>query len=165
MMRAAAALAVVLALHAGEKKRGEKELTCSKEVYRRLNKAVGEACKAKPLSCEESFSCELLRQRWQAMADCITARQQLMATCFGGGDERHQEKVDEHTQGLEWCNFYLSQKKCDRSGLHRRPVIVIQVVPCTQPCKDEEDAYEETQQAPGPAPHRGGVPISPVPGR
>lgn len=151
-MRGTAIVLVSLALAAGKEK--AERLTCPKEVYRRLTKAVGEACNSKPLKCEESFSCELLRERWQAMADCITARQQLMVTCFGGGDEAHQKEVDKRSQGLEWCNFYLSEKKCDRSGLHRRPMIIVQTVPCTQPCKDEEDVDgAKAQQERSPAPH------------
>lgn len=158
-------IVVAFALAAGSKEKAEK-LTCSKEVYRRLNRAVGEACKSKPLSCEESMACEVLRQRWQAMADCITARQQLMLTCFGGGDDEHKKVVDRHVVGLETCNVLLFDKNCDRSGLHRRMPVIIQVVPCTQPCKDEEDGRGEgATKEPSPPSHRGGVQVGPVPGR
>lgn len=58
----------------------------------------------------------------------------------------------------------LSDKKRDRSGLHRERPILFQVVPCTKPCEDEEDT-DATQQKRSPPPRRGGVPIGPVPGR
>lgn len=90
---------------------------CTKEVYRKLNQAVGSACKAQGMRCEKDMTCETLKARWRAFTACMVARQALMDRCFRGGDVDHQAKMDDYLRGRERCHVFLYDQDCDMDDL------------------------------------------------
>lgn len=82
-----------------------------------MQQAVGRACKAQPMRCTVSMTCEQLKANWRAFETCIQARQALMDRCFHGGDDGHRSKVNEGRRGQEKCGVHMYDKGCDMTDL------------------------------------------------
>lgn len=94
----------------------EKPGDCTKADYRRLNAAVGTACKAVPLRCEAHMECAGLVENWKRFAACIQARTALMDQCFRGGNEAHRKKLNETSQGQQRCVNFIRLKCSSGKG-------------------------------------------------
>ncbi|HLL53133.1 MAG TPA: hypothetical protein VK447_06300 [Myxococcaceae bacterium] len=78
---------------------------CTREMFRRLNSKVGEACKQFPMSCkEENLSCDELQARAKRFEVCINARRVLMDVCFRGGDTEHHKVLERLARGQHYCS-------------------------------------------------------------
>lgn len=88
---------------------------CTKQEHRELKQAVGEACKAQSMRCDESMDCNALLLNLQRFDACILARQKIMDRCYRGGNEAHREKRGEYLRGRERCRDFMLDKKCDSS--------------------------------------------------
>jgi peptide subunit release factor 1 (eRF1) len=82
-----------------------------------LKQAVGEACKAHPMRCDESMDCHALLLNLQRFDACILARQRIMDRCYRGGNEAHREKRNESLRGRERCRTLMLARKCDPSSI------------------------------------------------
>lgn len=88
---------------------------CTKEVFRALNQAVGNACKSQPMRCDEDMDCSTLLARWEQFERCINARKTLADRCFRGGDSEHKAKLADYVRGQSRC-LELLGKKCRVDG-------------------------------------------------
>lgn len=70
------------------------------------DKIPGESCSPKKVSPKKLAKrpCSLIRQRIQAVRECIRLRQDIQTQCFGGvADQRHADVLAELQSGLAAC--------------------------------------------------------------
>jgi hypothetical protein len=111
--------------------------TCPPDVTARLQLQVDLACKSQGLSsrCTKFDSCPVLLEKIMVAGACIAARKAIMIQCFGGGDTKHKEQIENRERGIRNCRD-IYERRC---GPLPEPAPEPLPVPSSEPSEKKED--------------------------
>jgi cell fate (sporulation/competence/biofilm development) regulator YmcA (YheA/YmcA/DUF963 family) len=88
--------------------------SCGEDQLRSLQEKVTKFCKeGGNRSCEGDQLCPEVRENLRRNTECFKAREDVMKTCFDGGDSGHKQQLDDTQRAIDKCNDRI--KDCKES--------------------------------------------------
>ncbi|MDB5348633.1 MAG: repeat-associated core domain protein, partial [Schlesneria sp.] len=103
---------------------------CPVGQWKPLDNAVRANCKGPKFNCNDfrdvtdTSKCDEMNTRLKQAVECLKARQNIMRTCFHGGNTDHRGAFSEVTRAAEKCINKMTEVGCWDIGVRAKPPII-----------------------------------------